>query len=123
MLVVQSERKRLNELEALLLLSLWQHSDVAQERAQRMRLNPRAIGAIVAPMEKDAVITEALALPERGRAEVAARLLESLGGPGVAMTEAEVLEEARRRSEEMDDDPANTVTHEEFVQGYRARQK
>lgn len=86
-------------------------------------MKPRVIRTILAAMEKEAVLTEALALPERGRAEVAARLLESLGGPGIAMTDAEVLEEAKRRSEEMDEDPANTVTHEEFVEGYRARQK
>ena len=88
-----------------------------------MRLKPKGIGTILASMEKEAVITEALALPERGRAEVAARLLQSLGGPGAAMTDAEVLEEAKRRSAEMDEDPANSVSHEEFVEGYRARQK
>lgn len=88
-----------------------------------MRLKPREIGTILEIMEKEAVITEALALPEPGRAEVAARLLESLGGPGIAMADAQVLEEAKRRSDEMDEDPANTVTHEEFVEGFRARQK
>lgn len=67
-----------------------------------MQLKPWENWTILGAMEKEAVITEALALPERGRAEVAARLLESLGGPGVAMTDDELLEEARRRSEEMD---------------------
>ncbi len=88
-----------------------------------MRLKPRENGTILAAMEKEAVITEALALPEQGHAEVAARLLESLGGPGAAMTDDQVLEEARRRSEEIDQDPANSVTHEEFVRGYHVRQK
>ena len=88
-----------------------------------MSLKPGKNGTILATMETEAVLTEALALPERGRAEVAARLLQSLGGPGDPMADDELLEEARRRSEEMDQDPASSVSHEEFVQGYRAREK
>ena len=74
-------------------------------------------------MEKEAVLTEALSLPEQGRAEVAARLLESLGGPGEPMTDEEVLKEAKRRSEEMDADPSNAIPHEELIQQFRDRQR
>jgi putative addiction module component (TIGR02574 family) len=74
-------------------------------------------------MEQDAVLGEALALPEKGRAEVASKLLESLGGPDQPMTDAEAIVEARRRSEEMDRDPTCAITHEDFLSQIRNRRQ
>jgi putative addiction module component (TIGR02574 family) len=74
-------------------------------------------------MEQEAVLTEALALPEKGRAEVATKLIRSLGAPARAMSDEEAIAEARRRSEEMDNDPSCSVGHDEFMKQFENRKK
>ena len=74
-------------------------------------------------MEQEAVLTEALALPEKGRAEVASKLIESLGAPSRAMSDDEAIAEARRRSEEMDQDPSCSMSHDEFLKQFEDRKR
>ena len=56
---------------------------------------------------------EALALPERERAALAAKLLDTLPPPGTDISDAEV--EQRERELETGQDVA--ISHEEFVRG------
>lgn len=72
-------------------------------------------------VKEDMVLTKALALSEKGRAEIASKLLASLGTPDDSMGDAELIVEAGRRSEEMERDPSCVVTHEEFVNQFRRR--
>ena len=63
---------------------------------------------------------EALALPDRDRASLVARLLETLPPPGMDVSE----EEVERREREMDSGRVTAISHEEFVrrvQGQRGR--
>lgn len=55
----------------------------------------------------------ALNLPESQRARLAADLLDSL--PGVLVDDDDGLAEALRRSDEMDRDPAASLSHDQFL--------
>ena len=59
------------------------------------------------------IASMAMQLPESDRAKLAAGLLDSL--PGVLVEDDDGLEEAHRRSAEMDRDPEASVTHEKFL--------
>ena len=74
-------------------------------------------------MKQKAVLTEALALPEKGRAEVASKLIQSLGAPTRAMGDEEAIAEAKRRSEEMDNDPSCSLSHDEFLKQFENRRR
>jgi putative addiction module component (TIGR02574 family) len=54
---------------------------------------------------------EALALPERERASLAAKLLDSLPPPGTDISD----EEVERREREMESGQLGTISHEEFA--------
>jgi putative addiction module component (TIGR02574 family) len=70
------------------------------------------------------VITEAeklaLSLPEQERARLADRLIASLPPDFIDQDE---IDEALRRSREMDEDPSKVVTHEEFFKFFEDRRK
>ena len=57
--------------------------------------------------------TLALRLPESDRARLASDLLDSLSGVSIEADGG--LEEAVRRSAEMDSDPSKCLTHDEFL--------
>ena len=67
----------------------------------------------------DAVTQEALALPQRDRAALAAVLLGSL--PPVLHEEDDGVAEALRREAEMDANPSVCLTHADFVAGIKAQ--
>ena len=69
--------------------------------------------SVIAEVEKPA-----LSLSDNERARLADRLIESL--PEDFIDEGE-LEEARRRSREMDEDPSKVLTHEEFFKFFEDR--
>lgn len=71
--------------------------------------------SVIADIEK-----QALRLPDQERAKLADRLIASL--PPDFIDERE-LEEARRRSREMDEDPSKVLTHEEFFKFFEDRRK
>jgi hypothetical protein len=54
---------------------------------------------------------EALALPERDRASLAAKLLGTLPPPGTDISD----EEVERREREMESGEVEAISHEEFV--------
>jgi len=54
---------------------------------------------------------EALALPERERASLAAKLLDTLPPPGTDVSDDEV----ERRERELESGQATAISHEEFV--------
>ena len=54
---------------------------------------------------------EVLALPERERAALAARLLDTLPPPGTDVSDAEV----EQREQELESGQAEAISHEEFV--------
>ena len=56
---------------------------------------------------------EALALPERERAALAARLLDTLPPPGTEISDDEV----EKREQELDSGQVAAISHEEFVRG------
>jgi hypothetical protein len=58
---------------------------------------------------------QVLALPERDRADLAARLLSSL--PAVLEEEDDGVAEALRREREAEDDPSACLSLEEFEEG------
>ena len=58
---------------------------------------------------------EALALPERERAALAAKLLDTLPPPGTNVTDEEVEE----RERELDSGQVAAISHEEFVRRVR----
>ena len=89
----------------------------------KCRLETRTKPAILGGMEQDAVLSEALALPEKDRAEVIVKLIESLGAPASGMSDEEAIAEAERRSEEMDRDPSYSISHEEFLRVFEDRKK
>lgn len=63
---------------------------------------------------------KAMSLPDGDRAKLADRLLASL--PSDFTDDAEV-DEALRRSEEMDKDPSRVLSHEEFFLFFEERRK
>jgi len=68
------------------------------------------------------VLSAALALPERERADVVLALLESfVDGP--AFSDADLLEEADQREAMMDSDPGMEISHEEFMGAFSHRRK
>ncbi|CAN5603492.1 hypothetical protein BH24ACI3_BH24ACI3_08660 [soil metagenome] len=69
----------------------------------------------VAEIEK-----QALDLPEQDRANLADRLIASLPSD---FTDDGEIEEALRRSKEMDRDPSRTISHEEFFKFFEDRRK
>lgn len=68
------------------------------------------------------VITEieekALSLSDNDRAKLADKLIASLP---LDFIDDDELEEARRRSREMDEDPSKVLTHEEFFNFFKDR--
>jgi len=60
---------------------------------------------------------EALALPDRDRASLAAKLLDTLPPPGTDVSD----EEVERREREMDSGQVTAISHEEFVRRVQQR--
>ena len=54
---------------------------------------------------------EALALPDRDRASLAAKLLDTLPPPGTDVSD----EEVEQREREMESGQVNAISHEEFI--------
>lgn len=71
--------------------------------------------SVIADIEK-----QALSLPDQDRARLADRLIASLP---LDFIDEDELEEARRRSREMDEDPSKVLTHEEFFKFFEDRRK
>ena len=65
----------------------------------------------VAGMKLAEIEQEALALPERERASLAARLLDTLPPPGTDVSDDEV----ERRERELESGQVAAISHEEFV--------
>ena len=61
------------------------------------------------------IAKRALLLPFEQRIELARRLWESVGGPGPAMSEEELLEEALRRDAEIEAGQVEGISHEEVM--------
>jgi hypothetical protein len=70
---------------------------------------------IIADIEK-----QALNLPDQDRAKLADRLIASLPQD---FTDDDEIEEALRRSIEMDKDPSRVISHEEFFKFFEDRRK
>lgn len=62
----------------------------------------------------------ALSLPDNERAKLADRLIESLPPD---FTDDDEIDEALRRSREMDRDPSRAISHEEFFKFFEERRK
>ena len=71
--------------------------------------------SVIADIEK-----QALDLPDQDRARLADKLLASLPPD---FTDDEEIEEALRRSREMDKDPNRVISHEEFFKFFEDRRK
>ena len=71
--------------------------------------------SIIADIEE-----QALSLPDHDKAKLADRLIASLPPDFVDDDE---IEEARRRSREMDEDPSKVLTHEAFFKFFEDRRK
>lgn len=71
--------------------------------------------SIIADIEK-----QALNLPDQDRAKLADRLIASLPPD---FTDDDEIEEAIRRSREMDKDPNRAISHEEFFKFFKDRRK
>ena len=71
--------------------------------------------SIIADIEK-----QALSLPDQERAKLADRLIASL--PPDFTDDAEI-EEALRRSREMDRDPNRVISHEQFFRFFEERRR
>lgn len=63
---------------------------------------------------------QALSLPDQERAKLADRLIASLPPD---FTDDDEIEEALRRSKEMDKDPSRVISHEEFFASLREHVK
>lgn len=63
---------------------------------------------------------QALSLPDQDRAKLADRLIASLPPD---FTDDDEIDEALRRSREMDEDPNRIVSHEEFFKFFEDRRK
>ncbi len=72
-------------------------------------------------MSVDQISAEALRLPEKERAALASRLLQSL--PPVAFDDDEGVAEALRRDAELDADPAQGMTLREMDSHVQRRHK
>lgn len=72
-------------------------------------------------MSVDQIAAEALLLPERERAALASRLLQSL--PPVAFEDDEGLSEALRRDAELDSDPTQGMTLRDMDSHIQQRRK
>ena len=59
-------------------------------------------------------------LPDNDRAKLADRLIASLP---VDFIDEEEIQEALRRSREMDEDPSKVISHEEFFKFFEERRK
>jgi putative addiction module component (TIGR02574 family) len=68
---------------------------------------------VIADIEK-----QALSLPDQDRAKLADRLIASLPAD---FAYDEEIEEAERRSREMDEDPSTALSHEEFFKFFEER--
>lgn len=86
-----------------------------------MRTKPMQDGA--PDVTVDEILREALALDAADRAAVAHRLLSSLDSLSDAEAEQLWLEEARRRSAEIDDGTATTISAEDALAQARARRE
>ena len=71
--------------------------------------------SIITEIEK-----QALNLPDQETAKLADRFIASLPPD---FTDDDEIEEARRRSREMDEDPSKVLTHEEFFKFFEDRRK
>jgi putative addiction module component (TIGR02574 family) len=71
--------------------------------------------SVVAEIEK-----QALSLSDQDRARLADRLIASLPQDFIDQDE---IEEALRRSREMDEDPSRAISHEEFFKYFEERRK
>ena len=71
--------------------------------------------SIITDIEK-----QALNLPDQDRAKLVDRLIASLP---LDFTDDEEIEEALRRSREMDEDPSRVISHEEFFKFFEERRK
>ncbi|HMQ05486.1 MAG TPA: addiction module protein [Pyrinomonadaceae bacterium] len=60
----------------------------------------------------------ALGLPASERGKLAEKLIRSLPGPFVEDDDDDGVEEALRRSREMDENPEMSLTEEEFFKGF-----
>jgi len=69
--------------------------------------------SVIADIEK-----QALNLPDQERAKLADLLLASLPSD---FTDDDEIEEALRRSKEMDEDPSRVISHEEFFKFFEDR--
>lgn len=67
-------------------------------------------------MTLEEIAEEALKLPTKERADLAAWLLRSLDVPEHQVSD----EEVRRRAREADDDPSVMITYDEWVAGRRS---
>lgn len=63
---------------------------------------------------------QALSLPDQDRAKLADRLIASLPPD---FTDDDEIEEALRRSKEMDNDPSRVISHDEFFKFFEDRRK
>ena len=72
-------------------------------------------------MSVDQITAEALRLPEKDRASLASRLLQSL--PPVAFDEDEGVAEALRRDAELDADPGQAMTLRDMDSHVQQRRK
>ena len=71
--------------------------------------------SVIAHVEK-----QALDLPDQDRARLADRLIASLPPD---FTDDDEIEEALRRSGEMDSDPSRVISHEDFFKFFEDRHK
>lgn len=62
-------------------------------------------------------VEQALRLPDASRAKLAEKLIASLPSPFVAEDD-DWVEEAMRRSREMDENPEMSLSHEEFMASF-----
>jgi putative addiction module component (TIGR02574 family) len=91
-----------------------------QEAFQRKRKKCR-IGWLCFPREQimtlssDAVTDAALALPEKERARLVERLLETLSPQAEDLAEEELLKELDRRRAELHDDPSQAIPWSDVV--------
>jgi hypothetical protein len=68
------------------------------------------------------VLSAAMALPERERADVILALLESLVDQP-SLSDGDLLDEAERRDAMVDADPGMELSHEEFMEAFSHRRK
>ena len=69
------------------------------------------------------VLSAALALPERDRADVVVALLESFDDPDGLFPDDDLLDEADRREAMMEADPGMELSHEELMAAFSHRRR